>query len=350
MAEKKKQIITVLVLCIVLAGFGAGYLLASKHQKQAEEAENETGPVLYELDADQITQLHYSNSYADIVLIKDGDTWKLEEDENFPVDQKTVESMVTDAASVTADRLLLEDCDDLSEYQLDDPTLQLELVDQDGETQSITYGMESAAGGGYYACMDDMQTVYLVPTGLVASFEYTKNQLMELPDIPSLETDDIQSYQIQAKKGNSFLITYLEEKEKYQYRSGRDLDKAAKETVSEDSSEVESLLSSVVLMDLSEGVSYDASKKELKQYGLSDPAYTITLGYTESEDSEDSEETDEETDEGDEDTVFKEFVLRIGALDDLETSYYVQVDGDPGIYLMSADTVLGMLETDAFED
>lgn len=353
MSKKKRQSLTILVLCIILVCLGAGYFFASKYQKNKEEAEEESDEevVLYSLEEDQITKIHYSNSKADLTLVKENDAWKLEENKDFPVDQSKIEAMVSAAASATAKRTVTENCSDLSEYKLEEPTLEIEITDKDGNQKMITYGMESIAAEGCYAYTDDKKKIYVVSSSITTDFDYSQNELMELPKIPEINTEYITSYSIENKKGADFKAVYDKENSQFKNIYGWDITKPYSQIVAGDQDGLQTAFSSATTIEFTEGISYHASERELKQYGLKSPEYTLSMKYytVKSDSKEDEEEGDDTTAEiAEEDKEYHDFKLLIGAQDDLQENYYVKLEDDPGIYLLSAELVQSIVDLDAF--
>ena len=348
MTKKKKQSLTILVLLVLLIILGGAYLFASQYQKTKEKEENATTSVsLYKFKESNITRLHYKNSSADITFVKEKNTWKLESDKDFPVDQDKITTMVSDMAAVTASREITKNCKDLSEYALDTPSLVVELTEKNGKTESISYGLESAAAEGCYAYTgDNTKEVYVVPSNVTDDFSYTQAQLMKLPDTPEISAQYVTSYGVSKKKGTDFLATYDNKKAKYKDIYGWDITKAYDQTVAGDEDGLQTVFSSLASLEYTEGVVYHATKKEEKQYGISNPKYTLNVRYYTVKDSDD--DSSDSTEIAEKDKTYHTFKLLVGNLDDTQQNYYVQPSGSRGIYLVSADTIASIAEFEAF--
>lgn len=385
MSGKKKQWITVLVLvgCLLLLG-GVYALLPDTSSEEQEEAEEES---LYSIEEREITGLHYSNKYADVSLVKKEDSWILSGDEDFPVAQEKVELMVTDVASMSFSRTVTEECEDLSEYQLDEPTLQIEITTEEGEVKNIIYGMKSDVAGGYYVSVDDRKKVYIVTNDTTIDFEYSVNQLMEVPALPEIETDYVTSYRVDKRKGADFAAVYAGEKA-VSKESPWNIEKTYGKTVAGDADGLQNLFDNAYLLELTEGVCYNATEKELKQYGFKKPFAELEIQYftvkegsseenadsgagdidsneDENSDIEDSDSSGEDdgssikdsnSSGGDSDSSMEDIpeesreyhnlILYVGELNDTEESYYVRVKGEKGIYLMPVETVDSLVNFD----
>lgn len=349
MSKKKKQTVTILVLCVVLLALGVAYIFASKYQKSKDETETtDESTVLYQLKEDNITKLHFTNEKSDLTFVKDGEDWKLENDTEFPVDQTKLTTMVGDVASVTASQTITEDCTDLSEYELDAPVLSVEVTDKDGTVKTITYGMESAAAEGCYAYTEDTKKIYVVPSNVTSDFDFTQSQLMVVPDSPDISEEYVTSYAIDKKKGRDFTATYDKDNAKYKDIYGWDITKAYSQTVAGDQDGLQTVFSSLSSVEYTEGVVYNATEKELKQYGISTPNYRLHVKYYTVK-SDDSADTTTDTSEvAESDKEYHDFELLVGNMDDLQQNYYVQPSNDKGIYLVSVDTMNSLVDFDAF--
>lgn len=345
MAKKKKQSFTIMILCVVLLILCGGYFLADKYQKTKNTDDNvEDEMVLYSIDKEKLVKFHYKNTKADLTFIKEGETWKVEGDKAFPIEQSIIESMIDNSVSVSAKRIVTKDCADLSKYELDEPALQIELTDEEGNYQKIAYGMESAVAEGCYAYANDTKKIYIVSSEIATEFEYSKNELMVLPKLDNISAEYITSYSVEAKEGAGFKAVYDKKNAKYKDIYGWDITKPYSQTVAGDLDGLQTAFSGATAIEFAEGISYEASKKELKQYGLLYPSYTLSLEYytiASENDTKENSDTEEEKE-------YHKLKLLIGEMDDLEENYYVTLEGDSGIYLLSVETVESLVEIDAF--
>ena len=60
-------------------------------------------------------------------------------------------------------------------------------------------------GGGRYAyCGGEENKVYLISTSLYSSFDYSLGDLMTVPDIPTVQADEIRYLKVEKQKGKNF--------------------------------------------------------------------------------------------------------------------------------------------------
>ena len=189
MSRKKRQTVTLLVLCLVLIAAGVGYYVLIRHQAAQEKAEKakESAKELFQLSSDDINKVEYQGEKSSLTFDKDGTTWKLSSDKNYPVNQDRITDMIDETTGVAATKTVTTSCDDLTQYNLDKPDLTVTVTDTSGQKTTIYVGMESVSGGGRYAyCGGDEKKVYLISTSLYSSFDYSLGDLMTVPDNPSV--------------------------------------------------------------------------------------------------------------------------------------------------------------------
>lgn len=329
--RKKQQICTITLLCVILAGAAVGCVFADKYKQKKEAAEENTDIELYTLEENDIVKLHYANSSADLTLVKENDVWKLADDEKFPVEQSAAEKMAETVAAMNAKRVVTKECEDLSQYELDEPVLSIAFEDTAGKEYHIYYGMESTVAGGSYAYTDSEKEVYIMDTDMISEFQYTRNQLMQVPELPQPDEDELISYTVKSRSGETFHIVFdeedTEETDEEKDKEDEDKEDADGETEDDKSDLAEELASYLIDLCFEEGVSYEASSEELEKYYLKNPEYVIMICYKAS---------DEE----------KLLQLEIGSLDD-SGYYYASCEGEKGIYLLDAETVENLISVSA---
>ena len=89
MSRKKRQTATLLVLCLVLIAFVAGYFGLTRYQAAKEKAEKaeESDKELFQLSADDINKVEYQGEKSSLTFKKNGKTWKLASDQKYPLNQ-----------------------------------------------------------------------------------------------------------------------------------------------------------------------------------------------------------------------------------------------------------------------
>ena len=133
------------------------------------------------------------------VYTKENGVWKDAKDNQYPIDQEKINDILDDVAEVKASKLVVTDPEDISQYQLDKPSYQIELKDRAGTTKTLTIGMESVAAEGYYAYCGNKNKIYAIPSNITDSLSYTKQEMMELPEQPDINASYVFSSRLYAE-------------------------------------------------------------------------------------------------------------------------------------------------------
>ena len=352
MSKQKKQLVTILSLCLVLVVAGIGYVVASNYQKDKEKKEEteETEEIkLYSLQQDDVTKLHFVNASHEMTLVKEDDVWKDASDADFPVNQDYVNAMLEDVATMTATKLVVENPENLEQYELKTPNYTIELTDKDGTTKMLAIGLESAAAEGCYAYVDQADKIYTIASHITGDFDYTRNQMMAVPDAPEISAEYVTYYSMKPNKGKQFIARYSEKNAKYSDMEGWDIIGPYAGTVPGSQEALQGLFAGLANMASGEGVAYHSTEELLKKYGLKTPACVLEVDYYTLEGGEVSEETGATPSPEEQKKIEHHYQLSIGAMDDTEENYYVSVDGHDGIYLMAADTIDALMDVNAFD-
>lgn len=352
MSKKKRQVITILILVLVLAASGVGYAVLSKQQtkreKQEAEKEQEAEEItLYSMKEEEITQIYFKNSSQEMTLKKDGERWKDSTDADFPVNQEYVQEMAEEAGTLTASQLVVKDPENLSEYTLDKPLYTIELTNQSGEKKRLVIGEESVAAGGCYAYVDQAGPVYVIASNLTDYFDYTRNEMMEIPDSPAITAEYVTGFELKPAKGKAFAAKYSETEAEFSDVEGWDITKPYQKAVPGSKEALQTLFAGLTDLEPTEGVAYRSTPKLLQQYGLAEPQYVLDVDYDTVEGEESTDGSQEES-EASQTRTPHHYRISIGSQNDKEDHYFVSIDGSDGIYLMPVETIDALVDLDAF--
>lgn len=323
MSRKKRQTVTLLVLCLILVAAGVGYYALTRYQAARQKAEKaeESAEELFQLSSDDITKVKYQGEKSSLTFEKDGKTWKLVSDKNYPLNQDRITDMVDETTGVAATKTVTTSCDDLTQYDLDKPDLTVTVTDTSGKDTTIYVGMESVSGGGRYAyCGGDEKKIYLISTSLYSSFDYSLGDLMTVPDIPTVQADEIRYLKVEKQKGKNFEAEYDEKNSPYKDIYGWSIKQPYTQPVAGDKDGLQNLFGSYTNIGFNAGVSYKKDTALEKKYGLDQPQYTVTFR-----------------------TAKKNVTLYIGKENSDKSGYYVKMKGKDGIYLMEESSVSKMI-------
>lgn len=329
MSKKKRQTVTLVVLCLVLIAAGVGYYALTRYQAAKEKAQKaaEASKELFQLSSDDICKVDFKGEKASLTFDKDGKTWKLASDKNYPLNQDRIADMVDETTGVAATQTVTANCEDLTQYNLDKPDLTVTVTDTSGKDTTIYVGMESVSGGGRYAyCGGNKKKIYLISTSLYDSFNYSLGELMKVPDLPSVQADEIRYLKLESATGKNFEAEYDEKNSPYKDIYGWSIKQPYSQPVAGDKDQLQDLFGSYTSLDLSSGVTYKKDTALEKKYGLDTPTYTLSLK-----------------------TAKKKLTLYFGKETKDKSSYYVKVKGRDGIYLMDASTVSKLVTINAMD-
>ena len=321
----------------------------------------------------------------EVTFEKDGDTWIKNDESEFPVDQDKLDTLAGSFSSVTAERTL-ENVEDVSEYELDQPENTITITTEDGETTVIQVGMENdSTSQEYIELNNDSSTVYVVGSTTFQSFEGGLYDFAKSGTFPTVDSSTVTKVSVTGPED-----AYTVEEDENNFWNVTGTTGGTEETAKADSAKATSLTSALSSMAYASFVNYNCTDEELSQYGLTKPYATITADYQEEvekdssdseneaetgdndateasieEDSTDSETTEksseteadtntesaEETEEETTEMVDRQLVIEIGDQSS-DGGRYVRVNGSNEIYTISEDsldTFIGKTDVDFWD-
>jgi hypothetical protein len=361
MAKNKKKNRTLLFLSFAMILTLVAYAVVIKINdgKEADaSSEEDTSITLLDLKENSVNSIEYTNESGQMKLTKQDDTWVNENDKNFPVNQSYVESMVTSVSTLTSDRLVSKEVDDLSEFGLDKPLIQIIVSADDGTSTTIKVGSKLVTGDAYYLMLNDENAVYTVDTTLYKNFAYTNNQMVSMETPPSITADYITKISIDNKEKDDFEIIYDEDSDNntsdYYLWS---ISKPYSVNVAADTDKLNDYFTNFASLSFKECAEYNT--ENLKKYGLETPASKVLIKYYEvsttasadTSSSDSTEAADSNASSNDSSTQVRtdhEYILYIGDKND-DGDYYVRPEESQSIYIMSADSVEAMTNVSPFD-
>lgn len=166
-----------LIAAVLLAVLGGAVWYSNKKEAAAsgKKAADTTTKILTIPD-DQFQQIQIKKVTGEVeTLVRENGKWRLTEPKPLPADQDAVSSMVTSLGALNADRIVDDKPDDLKQYGLADPTLNITIKRKDGKTDEVKIGDDLPTGSGAYAMKPGDPRVFAI-----ASF--TKSGLDKRPE------------------------------------------------------------------------------------------------------------------------------------------------------------------------
>ncbi len=119
--------------------------------------------IVWALETDDVTRVELSRADKSIVLVREGEAWRLEQPIESPADAAEVEFIVVNLTRVRGARPLLGA--DAAQFGLSPPQATIRVTQSDGSVVQLDVGSESPTGSGTYARMESGEVV-LVPYSL----------------------------------------------------------------------------------------------------------------------------------------------------------------------------------------
>ena len=332
-----KRFRKIYVLLGVLAVFCIATFVVMQIEEQKEEISN-TDEIILEVDSSAVESLSWDytdeeeGTETSLAFHKE-DNWLYDEDEAFPVSEEKIDELLSPFASFGA-AFIIENVEDFSQYGLDDPlcTIRFSTEDADYEIQV-----------GDYSTMDEQRyisigdgNVYLVSDDPAEYYSAALSDMIDNDEIPDF--DDVTN--IQFAGSEEYSVAYEEENTTDTYCADdvyfteRDGEKKPLDT-----ERVDSYLSSISGLALSEYVTYNATEEELASYGLDDPELSVTVDYSYTASNE----------EGEEEVTSDTFVLHVSR-DPAESGASGEDEASAGDSSAAGDESTGSAESGASED
>ena len=275
----RKKRITLCVLLAVFAVVSITAVLVSRHEEKVEQIKN-SGETILAIPADTVTALSWTNEEGTFSFTKD-ETWTYDDDAAFPVDEEKINNLLAQFEDFAA-AFVIDDVEDYAQYGLDEPVCTISITAGE-ETYTVELGDFSKMDEQRYVSIGDGKA-YLVSHDPLDEFGAVLRDMILDDTIPEFDTAE----RIEFSGEESYTISYDETGTSFcaddvYFTDGKPLD----------TDNVDTFLSAIKSLSLTNYVSYNVTDKELQTFGLDESALTITLDYSSSD--EDGNETDSGT-------------------------------------------------------
>ena len=285
MKKKSVNLITAVGVLVVLSGayVGVKAYVAKQEAADTESAEEENLEIISIASAD-VKSIKFVIDKKEVTFEKDGDSWVKSDETGFPVDQDKIDTLVSSLNSIKAERTL-ENVEDASEYELDQPDNTITVTTEDGETTVIQLGMENDSTSQEYIDLNkDSSTVYVVSNSTFSSFEGTLYDFAKSGVFPTVDSSTVSKISVDGK--DSSYVVEKDENNFWNITGDGETEKA-------DSAKATSLASTLSSVAYASYVNYNCAEDELSQYGLDKPYAEITVDYQEEVEKESTDDKNE---------------------------------------------------------
>ena len=166
-----------LIAVVLLAVLGGATWWSNKKEAEKSKAPPDTATTkLLTIPDDQFQEIRIKKLTGEaIALKKESGKWQVTAPKAMPADQDAAGSMASALANLTADKTIEEKAGDLKPYGLEIPTLDVQVVRKNGQTDHLLIGDDTPTGSGAYAKLaGDARVVTVSST--------TKTSLDKRPD------------------------------------------------------------------------------------------------------------------------------------------------------------------------
>ena len=248
-----------LVVCI--AAFAV-----SRYEEKKEQIKN-SGEVILEIPTDSVTALSWTNESGTFSFTKD-ETWVYDDDNAFPVDEEKINDLLEQFTSFAA-AFAIDDVEDYAQYGLDEPICTIHIT-ADEESYTVELGDFSKMDEQRYVSIGDGKA-YLVSHDPLDEFDAVLRDMILDDTIPKFDTAE----QIEFSGSENYTIIRDEDGESIcaddiYFTDGQPLD----------TDNVDTFLSAIQSLSLTNYVSYNVTDGELATFGLDDPELTIKMEYS----------------------------------------------------------------------
>ena len=259
-----------LVVCI--AAFAV-----SRYEEKKEQIKN-SGEVILEIPADSVTALSWTNDSGTFSFTKD-ETWVYDDDNAFPVDEEKINDLLEQFTSFAA-TFTIDDVEDYTQYGLDEPVCTIHISAGE-ESYTVELGDFSKMDEQRYVSIGDGK-VYLVTHDPLDEFDAVLRDMILDDTISDFDTVD----EITFSGDENYTVIRDEDgksicEDDVYFTDGKPLD----------TDNVDSFLSAIQSLSLTNYVSYNATDEELAGFGLNEPELTVKLVYSKQDEDGSTEDS-----------------------------------------------------------
>lgn len=248
-----------LVVCIAT-------FAVSRYEEKKEQIKN-SGEVILEISTDSVTALSWTNEIGTFSFTKD-ETWVYDEDNTFPVDEEKINDLLEQFTSFAA-AFAIDDVEDYAQYGLDEPICTIHIT-ADEESYTVELGDFSKMDEQRYVSIGDGKA-YLVSHDPLDEFDAVLRDMILDDTIPKFDTAE----QIEFSGSENYTIIRDEDgksicTDDIYFTDGQPLD----------TDNVDTVLSAIQSLSLTNYVSYNVTDEELTTFGLDDPELRVKMEYS----------------------------------------------------------------------
>jgi len=192
-----------LVATIVLAALG-GTLYWSNHRKPedtAAKAAADAPPKILALNQADISSVEIKKkSGEEITLAKnEAGKWQISSPKSLPADQNTVSNMLSPLSTLTSERLIEDKANNLEQYGLTHPALEVEITQKDAKKYELLFGDDTPTGSATFTALSGDPRVFTVASYNKNGFDKSADDLRD-KRLMTFDSDKVSRVELTAKK------------------------------------------------------------------------------------------------------------------------------------------------------
>lgn len=264
---------TTFILLIVAVLIGAFIWVDHKYFPDTEKSTEQQKRVFAYLKRDDITKLELSNTNGVIVVEKAGDKWEMKKPFEVPASKSDVESILSELEFLDAERTLTpkelkETGATPANYGLDKPRAEASITVK-GVVHTLKLGNDSEIGGNLYAMLAGKETVHVLGKSV---FDRLNKRVDDLRDRTVIDFAKSDLSKLEIKSGNR-QIELTQTPESGDTPAAWRITRPINARASKD--KVEGIADKLAALRVDTFVTEDP--KDLKRYGLDEPAQEVSL-------------------------------------------------------------------------
>jgi hypothetical protein len=251
-----------LVLLVIAAGVGGYAYFVESKREPTDTKKNEK--VFAGVEADKIERVTVKSDKGETTTVeKKSGKWAETQPAAVDADQGELSGLTSNLASVESQRVVDEQATDFKQYGLDPPRIEVAFK-AGGQDRRLLVGQKTPSGTDLYAKLPDKPRVFLISSYLESTFNKSPFDLRE-KSIIKIDHDKIDMIDVTSSDHDVKLA-----------KSGSEWRIKAPVDARADFSAVEGLTGRLNTTQMKAIAAENPT--DLKQYGLDQPAITVTLG------------------------------------------------------------------------
>ncbi len=208
-----KLILAVAALAVCCGAYvGVKTYVSRQEGQEAQNSEKKNSEeTVFEALAGDIKEVSFMIDKNEVAFEKKDDIWKKKDEEEFPVNQTTLDEAVSFLTDIESDRVL-EEAENLEQYGLDEPSNTIKITVKDSETEgdseeseesetTLRIGDLNESSNQYYVSKgEDRNTVYLVDSGVIEPFSKSLYEYAEGEDFPAIADTSVMGFVVWYKR------------------------------------------------------------------------------------------------------------------------------------------------------